>query len=58
MQLSIQKRQVKQELLRPKPQMVRLNKLRWTDNNIRLIINACYNHLNDLILNSLKKVQG
>ena len=51
MKLSTQRRQVKQELLRPKPPMVRLNKLRLTDNNIRLIIIACYNHLNDLIVN-------
>ena len=52
MMLSIQRRQVKQKLSRPKPPMVRLNKLRWTDNNnIRLIINACYNDFNDSISN-------
>ena len=49
---------MKQELLRPKPPMVKLNKLRWMDNNIRLIIYAfCNQDLNDSIWN-IKTVQG
>ena len=49
---------MKQKNSRPKPPMVRLSKLRWTDNNIRLIIIACYNDLIDLISNIRKRCRS